>query len=172
VWDLDRIGDKPIVTLRGEGLNRHTVGVLCSALHPDGRTLATGGFDNSVLLWDLDGQLGPRRLMGHIGPVSDLVFSPRGSTLASCSWDGTVRLWNVAKAREISQLKRQPVDVLLAGKASSRRVGAPAAVSRPVVPLYSLVFLRDGRTLAAGDRRGIIHLWHADMSAAGTPTIP
>ncbi|MFE7840332.1 hypothetical protein ACFU53_31060 [Streptomyces sp. NPDC057474] len=40
-----------------------------------------------------------RRLTGHAGTVSALVYSPDGKTLASGSFDGTVRLWDPATGR-------------------------------------------------------------------------
>lgn len=72
----------------------------CVAFSPDGKTLATGGKDNHIRLWDV--ATGKLRLaiLAHSVPagVSRLAWFPDGRTLASGSWagDGTVRLWDVA----------------------------------------------------------------------------
>jgi WD40 repeat protein len=61
---------------------------------PDGKTIASSSSDNTVKLWNLNGQL-QHTLKGHSGIVSSVVFSPDGKTIASSSSDNTVKLWNL-----------------------------------------------------------------------------
>ena len=75
---------------------RHGTRVTAVALHPHGRTLASGSSDGTIILWDSDGQeLG--RLRGHTGIVRALAFSPDGELLLSAA-EGTegLLLWHVA----------------------------------------------------------------------------
>ncbi|MCX5379855.1 WD40 repeat domain-containing protein [Streptomyces sp. NBC_00091] len=62
------------------------------ALAPDGRLLATVGYDGTGQLWDLStGQPVGRTLTG----VTSVAFSPDGTLLTSAHIDGTLRLWLV-----------------------------------------------------------------------------
>jgi WD40 repeat protein len=85
------------LTLRG-----HKTPTWSVAFAPDGRTLATGSHDGTVILWDL--RTGSERLTlrGHAARVSGLAFSRDGRLLVSGSWDGTVRLWRATAPADVA----------------------------------------------------------------------
>jgi WD40 repeat protein len=72
------------------------------AFSPDGRTLATGGDDYTIKLWNLASLQEAAVLRGHTALVAGLAFSPDGRQLASCGGDGTVRLWRAPTFAEIA----------------------------------------------------------------------
>lgn len=66
---------------------------------PDGRILATAGFDGTVRLWDTttgDPLFAP--LESQDGRILSLAFSPDGRFLASGASDNTVAIWDVTTA--------------------------------------------------------------------------
>lgn len=70
--------------------------VLCLAISPDGRTLASGGNDNLVRLWDARSKEPKAVLRGHASEVISIDFSPDGQTIATGSRDKTLKLWDVS----------------------------------------------------------------------------
>ncbi len=80
-------GISPIPTTprRWRTLTGHTGNVPRVAFSPDGHTLATGSFDNTVRLWDVTDPRHPTSLAtltGHTNAVNSVAFSPDGRTLA------------------------------------------------------------------------------------------
>jgi WD40 repeat protein len=72
------------------------------AFSPDGKVLASGGWDDSVRLWDVASGQQTRRLEAHRGMVAAVAFSPHGKVLASRGGlDGTLRLWDPASGKEL-----------------------------------------------------------------------
>ncbi|VDM70980.1 unnamed protein product [Strongylus vulgaris] len=59
----------------------HKKGVNCLMFSDDGLTLASGGKDCAVILWDVVSESGLFRLNGHKGPVTHLAFVRNGQFL-------------------------------------------------------------------------------------------
>ncbi|ESA36499.1 wd40 repeat-containing protein [Leptolyngbya sp. Heron Island J] len=70
--------------------------VVSVVYNPDGKTLASGSFDNSIKLWSVELGECLKTLEGHQLTILSLTYSPDGKTLASSSEDRTIRLWDVA----------------------------------------------------------------------------
>jgi WD40 repeat protein len=81
--------------------------MLAVAFSPDGKSLATGGTDAAVRVWNLETKSAPLELKGHTDWISGLAFSPDGKLLASSSADKTARIWRTETWKEEFQLPLQ-----------------------------------------------------------------
>lgn len=97
---------QPLVLHPSRTLIQHTKAVQALAISPNGKVLASGGADHTILLWDTT-TWKVRSLAGLPGAVADLAFSPDGSRLASVSNNRdrcAIRLWDLAAARPAGEL--------------------------------------------------------------------
>jgi WD40 repeat protein len=79
---------------------------LCVALSPDGRLLATGGFDTTVRVWDVGALQEVRILRGHTGRIWSVAFDESGRRLASAGVNGAIAGWDVNQGRVVCTLRR------------------------------------------------------------------
>ncbi|MGL4462299.1 MAG: WD40 repeat domain-containing protein, partial [Planctomycetia bacterium] len=86
-------------------LRGHDALVYAVAFSPDGKMLASGGFDKKATLWNTDDGKSLRSWEAHGGPVYSLAFAPDGKLLATSGLDGLVRLWNPADGKPAGELK-------------------------------------------------------------------
>ena len=73
---------------------QHGLGVYALAFGPDGTSIASGGSDHIIRLWDLKTGAERRKWIGHLGAVDCLAFAKDGSALLSGSHDQLVKVWN------------------------------------------------------------------------------
>src|SRR5262249_38802197 len=71
-----------------------------AALSPDGRVLAVGRQDGTLLLWNASEPTSPVVLGTHRSAVTALLFTPDGKSLLSGGLDACVRFWDMATRRE------------------------------------------------------------------------
>ena len=72
----------------------HSLGCSCVAWAPDGLSLASGAWDDTVRVFSASTGEFLKVLVGHTQPVVSVAWSPDGKWLASASRDRTARLWS------------------------------------------------------------------------------
>ncbi len=122
----------------------HRDAIYSLALSPDNSTLASGSYDQKIILWNAAtaGQI--KTLNGHNGAVFALDFRPDGKLLASASADRTVKLWDVASGERRDTL------------------------AQSLKELYTIAFSPDGKRLLAGGVDNRIRVWAISEKAAET----
>lgn len=161
----------------------HTALVHSLALSPDGKLLASAGFDDVVKVWEFPSGKLLRELKakdgkdGHTAPVYCVAFNKDGTLLASSSHDKTIRLWNPADGKAIREIKGHgglvdsitfsPDGKLLASASEDKtvRLWNPAD-GKEVKNLgslaksgYAVAFSPDGKLLAAGGADPVIKVF-------------
>jgi WD40 repeat protein/serine/threonine protein kinase len=158
-------------------------GLSCLAYSPNGRLLAVGTGENTILLLDATTGEEVGSCRGHTDRVTDVAFSPDGRQLASASADGTARVWDPASGQEIHKLAGHSAAVqAVAFHPNGRRLVSASrdqtikiwdtttgqealTLSISAVEVTSVAFSPDGRRLALGYSsdfaRGEVCFWEA-----------
>ena len=110
-------------------------GVLTLTYSQDSKTVATGGDDRVIRLWDTSTHTEEVTLNGHMGWITSIAFSPDNSIVASGDTDKTIRLWDAKTGKPLN---------ILNGHTHTISV---------------LAFNPDGKTVASGSLDGTIRFW-------------
>ena len=138
----------------------HTRNVKClEFVGTTGATLATGGSDNTVRLWETATATPIQTLVGHDSRIWDLAATQSGDALASASADGTIRIWRRGAAVQADpEPQREPewswVETLSGGKTDC----------------YSVSFHPDGQQLVSGGYDKVVRLYDAARGGAAIKT--
>nr|WP_303652931.1 protein kinase [Paludisphaera mucosa] len=141
VWDLET--GREVLKLRG-----HRQGVADAAFSPDGLSLATASWDNTIGIWDA--RTGERR---HAFTIRGLLvwavaFTPDGKRVVAADNIGRMTFWDVETGHEVLTL--------------------PAHADR----IYDLAFGDGGRLLASAGRDAVVKVWNASPSSAPPAVAP
>lgn len=159
-------------------LKVHLSSVFAVAISPNGKCFASGSFDHTIKLWDLEtGEL-LRTFMGHSEPVLTLTFSPDGQTLVSGSVDDKIKLWDLATGSMSKTITDDsdsvvslsvavsPDGELLASGGDHQKIKIWQLSTGKLLNILShsrgintVAFSPDGQLLASGSSDNTVRLW-------------
>ena len=116
----------------------HDGPVAALVISEDGKWVATGSDDTTVILWDAHGACISQEWFAHDGIVRDLAFSPDNRSLATAGDDRKVKVWDI-----------------------TRDACTIAVLEGSLSPGHGCTWSRDGATIAALYEDGLIQLWDA-----------
>ncbi|XP_065222784.1 U5 small nuclear ribonucleoprotein 40 kDa protein [Planococcus citri] len=91
----------PIMMLEG-----HPGEIYSVKFHPEGKHLASAGYDRQIFMWNVYGECeNIGTLSGHTGAVMELHFSTDGNYIFTCSTDSTLGMWDLEKGQRVKKLK-------------------------------------------------------------------
>ena len=178
IWN---ISDRPklIKTLTG-----HTDSVTTVVVSPDGKLIASAGYDNTIKLWTIRGEL-LQTIEAHNLAVTSLAFTPDSKSLASASWDNTIKLWSIKDEGKTSKLVHtlsghqdgvttisldSDGSILASGsgdrtiKLWDTKTGALIKNLRGhTSQINSLAFSRDDKSIISGEEQQGLFWWNLDL---------
>ena len=131
-------------------LSGHRDVVFAAAFSSDGKRLASGSFDKTVMLWDMETREVMATIETHSDFVYDVAFSPDGKVLASASKDRTIKLSDGINGKSIRTLSGHDKDVFsIAITADGKNV-----ISTGVEPQLRWWSLEDGSVRRRSEGHG------------------
>jgi WD40 repeat protein/serine/threonine protein kinase len=113
--------ETPVLYKQKTQFTGHNGAVYAARFSPNGKLVATGGYDKLVMIWNpddvkpidignrLEGKPDPTvnsvRLAGHDGPVRSIAFSNKGQLLLSGGDDNSLRIWDVDSGKLMNILR-------------------------------------------------------------------
>lgn len=127
-------------------LEGHNAGIFNVAFSPDGNTLISVHYDETIVEWDVDTGKIRKRIKEHTSSVRGVAFCPdsKGDIYATASYDKSIRVWSLREGRCIRIFK----------------LAAPDSLE----PFECVVFSPDGSMIAGGDS-STVRIWYTQTGA-------
>ena len=168
----------------GPGGDEKHADIRALAFTQDGKTLASGSEDKTVILWNTQNGAKRATLRGHEGWVTTVAFSVDGKTIVSGDTNGIIKVWDVSTKRERATLRghKNTINALIFAREGSQPYGGCLASGsadgtirfwnpelRQELAIFTaghtewvktIAFAEDGMTLASAAHNGMVDLWN------------
>jgi WD40 repeat protein len=95
---LDGVGDSKVMLRQ---LLDADDSVLCLAISPDGKRIASGSCDRTVRVWSTDTWQLEQAIENHADWVLGVAFAPDGKHLLTCGRDKTAKVWDLSTKESV-----------------------------------------------------------------------
>lgn len=85
-------------------LTGHVGWVKSVSVSPDGKWVASGSWDKTIKIWDLETGACQRTLEGHTDKVTSVAITPDGKRVVSASEDRSIRIWEEKTGQQLARL--------------------------------------------------------------------
>ncbi|KAI0350532.1 WD40 repeat-like protein [Trametes cingulata] len=164
----------------------HETSVTALAYSADGRHLASGSEDGSIIIWSVQERAMRRKMEAFEEAISALAFSPDGTLLAASSTSEPVRVWIVdaldqgPRVLDDDDFARSIMfapdgSTLLGGTTRDQLVAWDAhnfertTLSEDCPEPTFIIFSPDGRLMATGGSEAYCRVWEAENIGRGEP---
>lgn len=134
VYEMNGTSAKPRAALTAA----HSDIIYALIFSPDGKLLASAGYDRTIKIWNASTFADPKLLQDHSDAIHSLSFHPDGKLLASAAADRAVKVWDIESGKRLYTL------------------------SDATDGLYAVAWSPDGKHLAAGGIDKSIRVWEAN----------
>lgn len=121
----------------------------------DGKFLASGSWDNTVRIWNMEADSLLYELKGHTDWVRQMSFSPDNKHIASCSQDGSFMVWDLITGVLIKKVE------ISAGKITKKGL-IPELDRETINSLASIAYSPNGEFIATGSIDNKFRIWNAN----------
>ena len=151
---LSQPAPEPILERQTLLFHEHTAAVLSISWSPDGSYLASGGSDQTALVWEASSGKVICAYRGHTNAIRAVAWSPDGRYVASGSTDGSVQVWEALTGRSVQTYRGHQRWFRLGGVQAVAWLPGNGAQSS--LPRYSIV---------SASLDGTAQLWDAATGA-------
>lgn len=156
----------------------HSSRIICVAWSPNGKYIASGSFDKTVMLWDASNGQHIRTYKEHTQRIQALAWSPDSRYIASASNDASIHVWEAATGDtlhtylghrgEVNDVAWSPDGTRIASASADCTVHIWEAKTGTLYHTYqhtekanAVAWSPDGRRIASAGKGGWVHLWEA-----------
>ncbi|NET36546.1 MAG: hypothetical protein F6K19_31715, partial [Cyanothece sp. SIO1E1] len=148
---------------------------------PDGQHIASASGDDTIKVWDLNGNL-LHTLEGHTKAVVSVDFSPNSPILASASDDETIKLWNTkdgnllqtlrGHSEGITSVKFSPNGETIVSASWDRTLkiwdlagNELATIEAHKGAVWDIAFSPDSQIIASAGGDAVVKLWYLNFDS-------